>query len=208
MKELVYILTNECFKEDVIKIGLTSRTIEERINELDWTSTPLPFEPYAVMQTKKYSGVENIMHTMFDANRIRQNREFFNVHPEKALKNLISVAKVIDDATVYKYIDGQPIQVYPVDETIKESASKSKKFSFDMIGLTIGDKVVFEPLNLEVPISGSNTVCYDGEDWTLSRFCGKYMPADKQIPSRAYQGPKYFTYCGKSLVKIRQEKGI
>ena len=80
---------------------------------------------------------------------------------------------------------------------------RKKPFKFDMIGLSKGDKIVFDPLGLEVEISGPNTVNYDGKDWALSAFVRTYIP--KRNAAGAYQGPKYFSYQGRNLVEIRAE---
>lgn len=80
---------------------------------------------------------------------------------------------------------------------------RKKPFKFEMIGLSIGDKVVFEPLGIEVPISGPNTIEYEGKNWTLSAFVKEHIP--KRSASGEYQGPKYFSYQGRTLVDIRAE---
>lgn len=105
MKEAgyVYILTNPSFKEDWVKIGKSSRPVDVRSKELDNTAVPLPFEIYATMKTSKFNEAEKLIHnfiSMFTNLRIRDNREFFNVKPEKALEIFKQVAKVIDDAEI------------------------------------------------------------------------------------------------------------
>ena len=72
-----------------------------------------------------------------------------------------------------------------------------------MIGLSKGDTVVFDPLGIEVPISGPNSVEYEGKAWTLSAFVAKYIP--KRNAAGTYQGPKYFSYQGRTLVDLRAE---
>ena len=99
----VYILTNPSFKEDWVKIGMSSVSVEQRVKQLDSTGVPLPFEIYATMRTAKYQEAEKLIHnfiSMFTNLRIRDNREFFNVKPEKALEVFKQVAKVIDDAVI------------------------------------------------------------------------------------------------------------
>ncbi|MDR1945289.1 MAG: GIY-YIG nuclease family protein, partial [Candidatus Peribacteria bacterium] len=102
-KGYVYILTNPSFKEDWVKIGMSSREVDVRSNELDNTAVPLPFEIYATLKTAKFSEVEKILHKIFtdlaDA-RIRKGREFFNVSPEKALDYLKDQARILSDAEV------------------------------------------------------------------------------------------------------------
>ena len=45
MSEIVYILTNEAMP-DMVKIGITSTTVEERMKSLQSTGVPLPFTCY------------------------------------------------------------------------------------------------------------------------------------------------------------------
>lgn len=99
----VYILTNPSFREDWVKIGKSSRTVDVRSKELDNTAVPLPFEIYATMKTVKYNEAEKLVHKYierFTDLRIRNNREFFNVKPEIALEIFKDVAGVIDDAVI------------------------------------------------------------------------------------------------------------
>lgn len=84
----VYILTNPSFREDWVKIGKSARSVDVRSKELDNTAVPLPFEIYATIRTVKYNEVERLVHELIDSLtdfRIRQNREFFNVNPQRAL---------------------------------------------------------------------------------------------------------------------------
>ena len=105
MKEsgYVYILTNPSFKEDWVKIGMCSTSVEQRVKQLDSTGVPLPFEIFATMQTSKYKQAEKLIHSFiskFTNLRIRNNREFFNVKPEEALEIFKQVATVLDDAVI------------------------------------------------------------------------------------------------------------
>jgi len=210
----VYILTNPSFREDWVKIGKSSRPVDVRSKELDNTAVPLPFEIYATMKTTKYAEVERIVHKQIDRLtdlRIRQNREFFNVHPAQALDILLDLAVALDDAIIMKYEDGQPYQVYPQTEESKNKKTIERKeirkpFDFDMIGLNVGDTVVFDALNLPVKVAGKNKVEYEGRLWSLSAFCGTYLPEEMHNKSESYQGPKYFSYQGKTLWEIRLER--
>ena len=105
MKEpgYVYILTNPSFRDNWVKIGKSSRSVEQRVSELDNTSVPLPFEVYATLKTTKYSEAERLIHRYierFTKLRIRDNREFFNVTPEVALDIFRDVALMLDDAEI------------------------------------------------------------------------------------------------------------
>lgn len=106
MKEpgYVYILTNPSFKDEIVKIGLTSGTVEKRMKELHTTGVPTPFEKYASIKTSKYEEVERFMHhslsLLCEGSRVNDNREFFRIGPEKALSFMLEIADLLDDAEV------------------------------------------------------------------------------------------------------------
>lgn len=208
----VYILTNPSFREDWVKIGMT-QNMEERLKTLDTTALPLPFEKYATLQTAKYQIAEKHVHhyiETFTNLRIRDKREFFNVKPEQALKIFFEVAELLDDAIVTRYDSGKPVVVYPIEPCPEKPANTEplrlpprKPFEFSMVGLKEGDTVVFDPLKIEVKVCGKNRVAYKGATYTLSGFCKAFLPDSMRTPSEAYQGPKYFSYQGVTLWKLR-----
>lgn len=106
MKEpgFVYILTNPSFKDDIVKIGLTSGTVEKRMKELQTTGVPTPFEKYASIRTSKFKEVERFMHhslsLLSEGSRVNDNREFFRITPEKALSFMQEIADLLDDAEI------------------------------------------------------------------------------------------------------------
>ena len=221
-KGYVYILTNPAFKENWVKIGKSSRPVDVRSKELDNTSTPLPFEIYATIETEKYSEVEVMMHQSierFTDLRIRKNREFFNVSPENALEIMKSIAKILDGEviTIYKnnepyikitdegsfMVDQEEIPEYEEEDT--KPKERRTRFKFSMIGLSVGDVIEFLPTKELVEIASDNTVRReDGSIWTTSKFCKEFMP--KKNNSGAYQGPLFFGIDGKSLAQIRIEQ--
>ena len=80
-----------------------------------------------------------------------------------------------------------------------------KPFDFSMVGLNVGDMVVFDALKLPVKVAGKNKVEHEGRLWSLSAFCGTFLPENMRNKSEAYQGPKYFSYNGKTLWQLRLE---
>ena len=215
-KGYVYILTNPSFREDWVKIGKSSRPVDVRSKELDNTAVPLPFDIFATMQTSKFNEVEKLIHKTIDRLtdlRIRQNREFFNVHPEMAFDILSDIALTIEDAEVFRYVDGKPVKTYPVETPViieekKEKAEKKARshFTFDMVGLPIGTEIVFDPTGQKVKIATDCQIEYQDRLWSLSGFTAQFLPEEKQNASRAYQGPKFFSYEGKTMWQMRLEK--
>lgn len=204
----VYILTNPSFKEDWVKIGKSSRPVDVRSIELDNTAVPLPFEIYATLKTIKYNEVERQLHRMIDRLtdlRIRQNREFFNVEPAKALELLRDCAMVLDDAEFY--VSGNVSECTKKDHKEEGNITRHKmrgNFKFSLINVAIGETVVFTPTGIEVKVADDDKVEYDGRLYKLSPFVGTFMPVEKRNASGAYQGAKYFTYKGEVLDDIRK----
>lgn len=208
----VYILTNPSFREDWVKIGKSSRPVDVRSKELDNTAVPLPFEIYATLKTAKFDKVEKQIHRLTDL-RIRQNREFFNIAPSVALDIMRDIADLLDDSELAVYVDGKPViskskeedKKIEADSKEKERRAQKPAFKFHMIGLKVGDTVVFDELNLPVTVASDDKVEYQDRLWSLSAFTREFLPEDKQNASRAYQGPKYFSYNGKTLSELRKE---
>ena len=87
----------------------------------------------------------------------------------------------------------------------KTKADRRLPFKFSMIDLKPGDMVYFEHGDIPVTVVSENTVAYDSEIYTLSRFCKHFMP-DEGSENREYQGPAHFLYNGRTLDDIRKEK--
>ena len=86
----------------------------------------------------------------------------------------------------------------------KVKANRRPPFKFSMIGLKPGDVVYFEHGDIPVTVVSENTIAYNNEIYTLSRFCKHFMP-EEGSENREYQGPAHFTLNGKTLDEIRKE---
>ena len=78
--------------------------------------------------------------------------------------------------------------------------------NFDLFGhgLRVGDNIVYTPTGMELTVVEGNMVEYAGERFTLAQFTAKYMPRNKRSISGVCQGPKYFSYNGISLYKLKE----
>lgn len=163
------------------------------------------------MQTTKYNEVEKLVHKTIDRLtdlRIRQNREFFNVSPAVALDIFRDIASTIDDAKITVYRNNSPIDERSdgnSEELPSEQHARRKPFKFSMVGIKVGETVVFAPTGVEVKVADDKKVEYEGRLYTLSAFTGTFLPEDKQTASGAYQGPKFFTYKGETLSDLRKK---
>lgn len=81
----------------------------------------------------------------------------------------------------------------------------SNKFSFDAVGVNVGDKLTFID-GTEVIAAEDNKVSFCGELFTLSGFCKEFMPDDKRTKSNTYRGCVFFFKDGVKLEKLFKEQ--
>lgn len=85
-------------------------------------------------------------------------------------------------------------KVVPLDKS-------SNKFSFDAVGVNVGDKLTFVD-GTEVIAAEDNKVSFCGELFTLSGFCKEFMPDDRRTKSNSYRGCAFFFKDGVKLEKL------
>ncbi len=71
-------------------------------------------------------------------------------------------------------------------------------------GVKVGDTIIYTPVGMELTVAEGNMVEYGGEKYTLAQFTSKYMPRNKRSVSGVCQGPRYFSYNGVSLYKLKE----
>ena len=81
----------------------------------------------------------------------------------------------------------------------------SNKFSFNAIGVNVGDKLTFID-GTEVIAAEDNKVSFCGELFTLSGFCKDFMPDEKRTKSNTYRGCAFFFKDGVKLEKLFKEQ--
>lgn len=91
-----------------------------------------------------------------------------------------------------------PANVVPLDKP-------SNKFSFDAIGVNVGDALTFID-GTKVIAAENNKITFCGELFTLSGFCKEFMPDDKRTKSNSYRGCAFFFKDGVKLEKLFKEQ--
>lgn len=104
-----------------------------------------------------------------------------------------------------KKVEAIEVETKPIEQE-KPKRTQGARFTFSLCGILPGEKIVFTPEQIEMTVADDTHVEFCGELFTLSGFCRAFMPDGKRKESNAYQGPKYFTYNGVTLVKLRAEK--
>ena len=87
-----------------------------------------------------------------------------------------------------------PAKIVPLDKP-------SNKFSFDAVGVNVGDKLTFID-GTKVIAAENNKVSFCGELFTLSGFCKEFMPDDRRTKSNSYRGCAFFFKDGVKLEKL------
>lgn len=87
-----------------------------------------------------------------------------------------------------------PAKIVPLDK-------HSNKFSFDAIGVNVGDALTFID-GTKVIAAENNKIIFCGELFTLSGFCKEFMPDNKRTKSNAYRGCAFFFKDGVKLEKL------
>lgn len=81
----------------------------------------------------------------------------------------------------------------------------SNKFSFDAIGVNVGDALTFID-GTKVIAAEDNRIIFCGELFTLSGFCKDFMPDDKRTKSNTYRGCAFFFKDGVKFEKLFKEQ--
>jgi hypothetical protein len=81
----VYILSNPSMP-NLLKIGYTERNVGERVDELNSTGVPVPFEIEAIFGSPDAYGDEQAIHNLLAHHRLASNREFFSIELKQAIQ--------------------------------------------------------------------------------------------------------------------------
>jgi hypothetical protein len=91
----VYILVNASIQGH-LKIGMTERTPEERARELSQGSgVPAPFTVAYFEHVPDCADAERLIHLRLDKYRTNQNREFFHLPLQDAIRELAQIANEV-----------------------------------------------------------------------------------------------------------------
>lgn len=84
----VYVISNPLFP-DLVKIGFTDKTPEERIDQLDGTGLPEAYIEHYRVKTKNARELEKRLHVHFNSFRYKKDKEFFKLDPHEVYQVLM-----------------------------------------------------------------------------------------------------------------------
>ena len=174
MSKYIYILTNESMP-DLVKIGRTDKSIEQRIKGLDNTSIPLPFKCFYAAEVNDARIVEPKLHRIFSDKRIRHNREFFRIDPN-LVKEAIQLAEVREitpkQEIVSDTLDIKALEEYNVIE------ERRNRITFKELAIPVNSILYFTKehiISCVVSKELSSRVIFEVNELSLSRAALEVM---------------------------------
>jgi len=192
---IVYVLSNPAMP-GLVKIGQTTNEITNRMNDLNTTGVPLPFECLFACEVDDCKLVENSLHKAFYPNRVNPKREFFEIDPDQAIVILRLFSKKEVTPAVVAEINKS------ISNAEKEASENYKKrrppLNFTEMGIPIGAKLVFsydeETAEVYVFSDRKVKVSESDEGKSLTQITREILKIDYNV-----QPTRYWSYEGKSL---------
>ncbi len=177
---IVYIFTNK--GNAYIKIGRTSREVEERRKELSSaTGVATEFEVYFAKKVPNYKEVEKELHHQFARYRVNKKREFFDIEPETAYEAL------------EKY-----------EGLVVVEKERRPNFTFSELEIKIGAELKFSKDKRSVAkVLDNNLVMYKKEIYSLSGLTALLLG---KTSSNGVQALNHWLYKDELLSDIREDK--
>lgn len=199
MSGVVYVLTNAAMP-NLVKIGITNGSVADRIKSLDNTCLPLPFECFYAAEVTDAAKVERAIHEAFGDHRVRKNREFFKISPDKpkAIIELLCTKNVTPGIELFTEPDDK--------EALDEAKKRKSHFRFSLIGLKPGTALqsVFDD-SITCTVKNDRWVEFRGQEHSLSSSALD-IAHEKGLGWSAIAGPEYWKYDGKTLSEWRDEE--
>ncbi|MCD7955594.1 MAG: GIY-YIG nuclease family protein [Lachnospiraceae bacterium] len=211
---VIYILKNPSFSP-YVKIGYTS-DLTRRLEQLNRSECiPYAFQVYATYGVTKplqdrevhrlIDSLNPNLRVMDEVQGRTRRREFFEMTAEEAYAILESIAKISGtEDRLQKYVqNADEMRDEAAAEAIqREAVERRTPFSFRKCGIPAGSEIcLLNHPDVVATVKDDRHIEYLGETYSLSGLAMKLLEVERPL-----QGPVYWTYHGKSLREIRQER--
>jgi hypothetical protein len=143
--------------------------------------------------------VETAIHEAFEDHRVRRNREFFRLSPDKPK----AIIKLLEISDVTPKID---VVSEPGDqEALNQARSRKSNFRFSMVGLTPGMELqsVFDE-GITCIVKDDRWILFRGQEESLSNSA-LTIAKEKGYNWPSVAGPAYWKHEGKTLAELRED---
>ena len=198
MSQIIYILTNQ-FMPDLVKIGKTNSTLEERMRNLSsHTGVPVPFECYYACEVEDSDKVEKGLHDGFLEQRVNPRREFFKISPER-VRAILKLVELRDITPMVDVVENAAEQ-----EVLNKARSRQPNFQFKMVDIEIGSELKFaRDESITCKVVSDKKVEFEGEEFFLSKLTLEILKNQFDEELRAVRGPDFWLYEDESLTSRR-----
>ena len=193
MSEIIYVLTNEAMP-GYVKIGMTNNSVLERLKQLDRTNIPMPFECYYACEVGNAKDEEKWLHSIFSDRRVRDEREFFKIDPERVVAAVRRVQK--KDVTPKDFINTTKEE----ENALEEVKQMRARFDFANYKIPVGSTIVFSRDNsMKAKVLENNRIEFEGKITSLSESAQKLLGYKRSVA-----GTLYWMYEDETLDERRQ----
>lgn len=159
---IVYVLSNPAF-DGYVKVGRTV-DLEQRLKQLDNTSVPLPFRCEFAIEVPNDVEAEKLVHQAFADARVRSNREFFEIEPQRVIAALKLTGGT--DVTPKEDIAEDEEGVAALERTV----GKRKSYSFGDAHVYVGDVLTYaRDDSITATVVAEKKIQFEGNVTSLSR---------------------------------------
>lgn len=203
-KGIIYILTNESMP-GLIKIGRTEKNLKKRLQDLDTTGVPTPFNLHYAIEIDDYKRKEQFIHRGLSEHRIRMSREFFKFAPESARALLQAMGgKEVDSEYIGIAIDEKGNEVQP--EEYISRLPQAANTTFEMLQIPIGEELNFtRNPQIKCKVIENRKVEYNHKIYSLSALTVKIMRDKYNSRSHNLNGFQYWEYKDEILTERREK---
>ena len=160
---------------------------------------PPPFRCVFAVEVDDMDNVEKLAHEAFKKDRVRSNREFFEIFEEQA----VAVLKISGGIDLTPKSD-----IVEDDEAIaalNETTQKRSRFKFSYMGLKAEDELEYPRDNsVKAYVVDDTAIQLDGQITSLSTASHDLL-AKEGINWKTVQGPRFWMSNGEILSELRKK---
>jgi len=185
----------------LVKIGRTTGDLATRLRQLDTTAIPVPFECFCAFRVQDVAYVERRLHAAFGDHRVRQNREFFRIGPDR-VRAALDLARGTDVTP-----SDDVVQTIEDRAALNHERQRRSQFRFSLVGLPPG-KILTSDFDEQqtAEVIDDRKIRFRGEITSLSGAAA-ILARENGYNWTAVSGPSWWRFNGRTLDEMRQGFG-